>query len=256
MRRPATNLSMRTLPAAGLLLAAVALAPACQDLNVPNTNATSLEEAFDTEANIETAVGSAFKTWWAAVHGDDVRQNVTYYPAVGLSGMGGELTAGATTGAFDEVAGEPRTEYNNVDAGQWFNRLPYQQFYASIALANDVLRLLDAERTLGPVDATYPQGRNAPRARIWAKFIQGLGHLYLGLYFDKALIADETETDVYSTDFRPYPEVIAKGIEQLEQAIAIASAAPNATDALRSPNNWVNGRGYTNADVVKLANSF
>jgi hypothetical protein len=255
--RPQATLSIKALTRSAVLVAAAALALACQDLNVPNTNATSLEQAFNTEANIETAVGSAFKTWFAAIQGDDVRQGVIYYPSVGLSGMGGELTSGGTIGAFDEVAGEPRTEYNNVDAGQWFNRLTYQQLYASIALATDVLRVLDAGRTLGPVDATYPEGRNAPRARIWAKFIQGLGHLYLGLYFDKALLVDEkVETDIFSTDFRPYPEVIAHGIAQLEEAIALASTAPHATDALRSPTNWVNGRGYTNADVVKLANSF
>jgi hypothetical protein len=257
MRPMAKYLPTKTARRAALGMAVLVLAPACQDLNVPNTNATSIEEAFNTETNIETAVGSAFKTWFAAVHGDDVRQNVTHRPAVGLSGMAGELTAGGTLGQFDEVAGEPRTEYNNVDAGQWFNRLTYQQLYASIALATDVLRVLDAGRTLGPVDATWPQGRNTARARIWAKFIQGLAHLYLGLYFDKALLVDEkVETDIWSTDFRPYPEVIAHGIAQLEEAIAIASQAQNLNDNITSPTNWVNGRAYTNADVVKLANSF
>ncbi len=60
--------------------------------------------------------------------------------------------------------------------------------------------------------------------------------------------------DPYSTDFRPHSEVVAKGIAQLQDAIALATA--NINDTLRSPPTWVNGYAYSNADVVKLANSF
>jgi hypothetical protein len=239
-------------------LVGVLVLSACQDLNVTNTNSAPIETAFSTPANVETAIGSAFKTWWAAIQGDDVRQTVTYRPAFALAGMSGELTSASNLGQFDDIALEPRSEYNNFDAGQWVNRLPYQQLYASIAMATDVLRVLDGGMKLGTVDATTPNGRNTPRGRIWAKFIQGLGHIYLGMYFDKALLVDEKGVDdPYSKDFRPYPEVLAFGIKQLDEAIALAQA--NITDNLRTPTgttNWVNGYGYTNADVVKLANSF
>jgi hypothetical protein len=53
------------------------------------------------------------------------------------------------------------------------------------------------------------------------KFMQGISHGYLGLYFDKAIVVDETRT--CSTRSRParsptYPEmVITRPIEQLDE---------------------------------------
>lgn len=243
---------------AQVVLVGALLLTACQDLNVTNTNAPSVDDAFATPSNVETAIGSAFKGWWGSVNGDDLRQSNTYRPAFALAGMSGELTSASNLGQFDDIALEPRTEYNNFDAGQWINRLPYQSLYASIAMATDVLRVLDKGMKLGTVDATTPNGSTTTRGRIWAKFIQGLGHIYLGIYFDKALLLDEkVEDDPYSTDFRPYPEVIAHGIKQLDEAIALAQA--NINDQTTTPVgalNWVYGYGYKNSDVVKLANSF
>ncbi|HJU75369.1 MAG TPA: hypothetical protein VJ717_16620 [Gemmatimonadaceae bacterium] len=235
-------------------LGAALLLTACQSLDIVNTNAPSVDDAFATPNNVETAIGSAFKGWWASTSGDDLRQGITYTPALALAGLGGELTA-VTLGQFDDVAAEPRSEYNNFDAGQWVNRLPYQSYYASLAMATDVLRILDAGMKLGTVDAAFPNGRSTTRGRIWAKFVQGLSHLYIGLYFDKGLINDETKPlDPYSTDFRPYTELIAKGIAQLQETITLATTV--ISDTLRSPTSWVNGYAYSNADVVKLANSF
>jgi hypothetical protein len=236
------------------LFSAALLVGACQSLDVTNTNAPGVEEAFATPGNVETALGSAFKTWWAAVNGDDVRQTVTYRPVMPLAGLAGILTSASNLGQFDDLALEPRSEYNNFDAGQWVNRLPYQQYYAAIALTNDVLHAIDGGMKLGTVDAASPNGSATNRGRIWAMFIQGLSHTYLGMYFDKALIVDPTKPiDVFSTDFRPYPEVLAHGIAQLNQTIALAQA--NLADTLKSPTSWVNGVSYTNADVIKMANS-
>lgn len=257
--RPETRVQKTPMTAmkrtAKVVAGGLVLVAGCQDLNVPNYNQPSVDAAFATPGNVETAVGASFKTWWAAVHSDDVRQSVYYYPSAGLSGLGGEITSAGTLGAFDEVAGEPRAPYNNFDAGQWFNRLPYQQLYASIAMATDVLRTLDKGMKIGPVDAEYPNGRYTHRARTWAKLIQGMGHVYAGLYFDKGRVVDEkVPLDEYSTDFRPYQEVIAHGVKQLEEAVALANAA--ASDTLTSPTNWVNGFSYKYGDVAKLANSF
>jgi hypothetical protein len=237
-----------TLATAALLLVG------CQSLDVVNTNAPGVDEAFSTPGNVETALGSAFKTWWASANGDDVRQTVTYTPVMALAGVSGMLTSASNLGQFDDLALEPRTEYNNFDAGQWVNRLPYQQYYAAIALTNDVLGAINNGMKLGTVDAANPNGAATNRGRIWATFIAGLSHTYLGLYFDKALIVDPAKPfDEYSTDFRPYQEVMAFGISQLTQTIALAQASIG--DSLRSPTSWVNGALYTNADVIKLANS-
>ena len=244
-----THRTRITLVAMALVMAA------CQSLDVVNTNNPSIGDAFSTPNNVETAIGSAFKTWWASVSGDDLRQGTTYRPTTALAGLAGEITSASNLGQFDDVALEPRQEYNNFDAGQWINRLPYQSYYAAIAMSTDALRTIDAGMKLGTVNATYPNGSTTTRGRIWAKFIQGLSHLYLGIYFDKALLVDEKKvTDEFSTDFRPYPEVIAHGIAQLQEAIALASA--NINDTIKTPLTWVNGFSYSNADVVKLANSF
>ena len=53
------------------------------------------------------------------------------------------------------------------------------------------------------------------RTKAVGKFIQGISHGYLGLYFDKAFVVDERlnlDTITVPT-FRPYPEVIDEAIK-------------------------------------------
>ncbi len=75
-----------------------------------------------------------------------------------------------------------------------------------------------------------------PRARAFAKFIQGWSWGYLGLVFDEAHVFDEFGVipanreqlmQVAIGSLRPYPQVIAAAVGALEEAIAIAQAHPD-----------------------------
>lgn len=240
--------------------AAIALLAGCQSLDVTNTNNPTTENALGIPSNLETTVGTQFKTWYSGAYGDDIRQGGTTYAPVGpLSGLAFETTSATTSYQWCEVNCLPHVQYNNRDAGQWFNRLPYQQFLAVTAVSTDVLRRIDGGMKLGSL-ATNPNGAHTARARVFAKFTQALGHIYLGLLFDKSLLQDEnTVRDDFSTDFRPYPEVVAFGLAQLDSAIAWAKTAPADT----TPATWVNlvpipinTRSSSQDDLIQIMNSF
>jgi hypothetical protein len=245
-----------TLVAGGALLVG-----ACQDLNVPNVNNPTAESTLGIPSNVETAIGTQFKTWYSGAYGDDIRQGGTTYAPVGpLSGLAGETTSGTNSYQWCEVNCLPHQQYNNRDAGQWFNRLPYQQLLAVTAVSSEILAGLDKGMKLGTVSTSYPNGQHTERGRVFAKFTQALGHIYLGILFDKALLQDEkTPRNDFSTDFRPYPEVVAFGLKQLDDAIALAKKAPADT----TPDTWVNlvripinTPSSAQDDLVRIMNSF
>jgi hypothetical protein len=94
---------------------------------------------------------------------------------------------------------------------------------------------------------------NTARTRSVGKFIQGISHGYLALYFDKAVILDERvllDTITVPT-FSPYPQVIAASVAQLDSAIAIASR----NDFSLPATSWL-FQAMTRDEFVRLANSF
>jgi hypothetical protein len=90
------------------------------------------------------------------------------------------------------------------------------------------------------------------RALAFAKFVQGLSHGWLSLYFDQAFIFDEN-VDLLNEvlELKPYTEVNAAAIAMLEDAIAQF----NATD-FTLPADWIRLRTYTSAELAQIAHSY
>jgi hypothetical protein len=129
---------------------------------------------------------------------------------------------------------------NDVSEGPWYG------LYGAISQVNDALISIDSGLVI--VDAT-----RTARAKAVAKFVQGISHGYLGLYFDSAYVADEKlALDTITTPkFTAHPAVITAAIGQLDAAIAVA----NATAFTLPVDSWL----FTNmasADLVRLSNSF
>lgn len=233
------------------LVACVIALGGCQDLNVPNTNSPSVTGTLSTPEGLESNLASTFPVWWGVAHGARTSNGTQVYPVVQLSALGEDITSADIS--INEVTQLPRIPYNNIDAGQWFNRKPWYDLYQAIATTTDVLKALDKGLKIGDVTSARPQGTHTDRARWFAKWIQGMSLTYVGLLFDKGFILDETvDVDPFKYPFKSNKEVFDAGIADMTKAIALAKAAPADT----TPISWINGFQYTNAEMARIMTSY
>ncbi len=233
---------MRKLSLA-LPLGAAALLGGCQDLTVTNPNAPDRTRATQQPVSTESFVATAFRTWWPVGGHDD-------YPSWAFSTIAHEVTSGFADFGQLELSEEPRQPWNNsqVNARRFVNETPWLGLYRTISAVNDALDAINGGLVI--VDTVRTN-----RARAMAKFMQGLSHGYVGLYFDKGvLITEDTDLEAlrFPQDFKPYPEMIRAAVAQLDEAIAIAQRTPGMTFPA---DNWF-FTSLTRDQFVRLANSF
>ncbi len=213
----------------------------CQSLEITNPNLPDRGRASQQPTAVESFVATAFRTWWPNGGHDD-------YPSWAFSTMAWEITSGFADFGQLELSAEPRSAWNNspVNARNDVNEEPWQDLYGTISAVNDALIAIDGGLII--VDTV-----RTARTKAVGKFIQGISHGYLGLYFDKAFIVDETlNLDTISVPtFRPYPEVIAEAIKQLDSATAVAQR----TNFILPVDSWLYA-AMTQGPVHPLANSF
>ena len=230
MRRFKYSLGILALVAAG-----------CQDLDVVNPNEPDRQRATQQPTAAESFVASSFRTWWPVAGHDD-------YPSWALSTAAHEITSGFADFGQLEVSAEPRSAWNNspVNARSQVNEGPWYGLYRTISTVNDALIAIDSGLVI--VDAP-----RTARTQAVAKFMQGISHGMLGLYFDKAFIVDEKLAldTISEPQFHPYPDVIDASIEQIDAAIAIAGS----NNFTLPVDSWL-FQAMTRDDFVKLANSF
>ncbi|MHB1224171.1 MAG: hypothetical protein ACYC2G_09050 [Gemmatimonadaceae bacterium] len=225
--------------ALGAAVGALALA-GCQDLAVTNPNEPDRDRATQQPVSVESFVASSFRTWWPSVHDD--------YPTWALSATAREVTSGFADFGQLEISTEPRAAWNNspVSSRADVNEDPWYELLATISAVNDALIAIDSGLVIENA------GRTA-RTQAVGKFVQGISHGYMGLFFDKSFITDETvAVDTVTTpEFHPYTEVIGAAIGQLDASIAIASA-----NQFELPvDSWLFTE-MNNLGLARLANSF
>jgi hypothetical protein len=230
----------RLRPVALLLGGALALA-GCQDLTVVNPNRPDAARATSQPLTTENFVATSFRTWWPVAGHDD-------YPSWAFSTMAQDVTSGFADFGQLELSAIPRSAWNNspVNARRNVNELPWYQLYRTNSAATDVVQGVDNGLVI--VDAA-----RTARAKAMGKFMQGLSHGYLGLYFDKAAVIDEkVKLDTITTpQFLPYRDVVGAAITQLDAAITVANSQPSMTFPADA---WL-FQAMTKDQFVRLANS-
>lgn len=223
------------------ILALAVTATACQDLAITNPNLPDRARATKQPAAVESFVATSFRTWWPVGGHDD-------YPAWAFSTMAREITSGFADFGQLEVSAEPRATWNNspVNARSSVNEVPWAGLYRTISSVNDALMAIDSGLVITNAASTA-------RAKAVGKFVQGISHGYLGLYFDQAYIVDEklAVDTVTTAAFHPYPTVVAAGIAQIDSAIATAGTASFTLPA----SAWLY-QALTRDQFVRVANSF
>ena len=229
----------RRVTAAGILAVAALLA-ACQELDVTNPNDPDRVRATSSPAALEALAAGTFVTWWEWVHDDS--------PVWAMSTMADEFTSAFFDFGILVASSEPRVPYNNSptyeDAA--VNRDPWSGLYATLSATNDVLQAIDQRGVRivqGGVDRT-------PRTRAFAKFMQGLSHGYLALYFDQVYVTGES-ADPKMVAASPYRVAMDTALAELDSAIAIATANSFTLPA----DGWL-FQEMTSAEFARLAHSY
>jgi hypothetical protein len=224
------------------ILALAAAFSGCVDLAITNPNLPDRNRATQQPIAAESFVSSAFRTWWPVAGYDD-------YPSWALATMAQEITSGFADFGQLETSALPRTAWNNspVNARRSVNVVPWAGLYRTISSVNDALIAIDSGLVIENAARTA-------RTQAVGKFIQGISHGYLALYFDQAYIVDEDlALDTITTPtFHPYTAVATAAIAQLDEAIAIANASPGFSLPV---DGWVY-QALTRDQFVRLANSF
>ena len=251
---------MRRLGAIAGFAVCLGTLSACDDfLQVEQTIQPESASLFENDEDFNTALGSAFGVWWGTAQGSRPTNSVQNWPVLAMANLGDELVMSLTTSTgHSYVAQEPREAYDNDQfGGNWLFRKPFYDMYLCTAISIDALRYLNANPDrkileLGVTDVT-------PRARWFARLMNGVCHVYAGFLFDQAYTVDESfDTQDPDQDFaamlKPHQEVTAHGIAQLEMAITEMQAAPDAT----IPATWISRPEsdlVTKADLIKFAHS-
>ncbi len=226
--------NMRFLVVAGLTMLAVS---ACADLNVVNQNDPDRERALATPGDVESLISGAYRTWWFSQHG--------WAPGPALSVGADQHTASWGNFMMKDFSHEPRLPINNSPSYgySYVVESPYFGAYSALAAVRDGLLAINGGLQIGE------DGADTPRAKAFAKFIQGLSLGTVALLYDKAFILDEN-ADIENATFSPYNEVMAAAISSLEEAISIASS-----NSFSTPDAWMSG-AHTSDELVRLMHSY
>jgi hypothetical protein len=245
------------------------LASGCQDLNVVNTIDADQERALADPASVQALIGGAFyPNFFRPVHGSDG----------GLSGLVVSLWGDAAADFTATLAGttsavwyldltEPRPPLENAASiCSTICQHGPRDFWARIqrvsSITYDGLVALDNGMVLreGTVDVT-------PRARAFAKFMQGWAWGYAGMIFDKVNVVPETTPipqdprqlgELNHSSLVPYTEAINAAVRSLEEAIAIARQNPSVVtfpSAAESAFWFGTTNPVSNAQFIQWANT-
>lgn len=196
------------------VLSLILLFTSCKDLETVNNNNPDRQRLLSTGADLYPVLQGGYIAWWQGIHGD--------HPAIALGVAADAYSLSLRNFGAQRFGDEPRIAYNNranedpdykqVAGDPWYGAL------SAVSSANDVLLALENGISIDN------GGSQDEAIRAAAHFLRGVSWGYLGLIFDKGLIANETTDLTKSIEFSTYPEMIERAVTELDSAILIAKA--------------------------------
>lgn len=242
----------RTIRSTVVALLAIVGGTACADLDVTNVNEADRQRAITTAADVESLISGGFNTWW--------RTSGQFFPSADVQGrqFPGPFLANQSFQMASWPANEgmvfyssfPRPAIPNQSLHQYFNNWAdtWTVQYEMLAGVNEGLRALEGDESvreeLGEARVT--------RARAFARFVQGLGHGAIALFYSQGFVTDETTdpAELSGDMLVDNDEVLQAALGYLDQAISIASGAD-----FTIPQSWMSQE--VSADqLVRLAHSY
>ncbi len=221
----------------------------CMDLEVENPNEPDADLALASASDVESLLGGAYRTYWDMLHWG---QNWDW-PSVTMAVMA--WSASSSWGNFGMLdhGGLPRSGTNNRQDYTYFEamyELPWYGSYGAISATIDAMHAVEA--------GVFTDPARIARVQAFSKFVQGVVHGWLALYFDQAFVFDESIDLVgvvegtVDLELQPYPQMYQAAMGYLQDAIDIANAGPDFT----LPSGWMRGNSdINNAKLIQLANT-
>jgi len=227
-----------------LLLSLLVVTQCSQDLSVTNENAPDKDRALANPSDVEGLIAGSGLTYWNQTHQQE--------PSMTLSVMADEMSSSWGNFAMRDMSSEPREAWNNFmtyDADyRRVNELAWYGCYSALSAASDGLREIEAGMFIYAADSTD----NTPRAKAFAKFMQGVSLGFVALFYDQGFLLDET-VDVSTGELalQPYTVLMPAAIQMLNDCISICEA-----NSFTLPDNWINGVAMTNTELAQVAHSY
>jgi hypothetical protein len=234
---------MRLLRTTGLC-ALLFGAGACADLTVPNNNQPDQSRVVADAGDVETLIANSYLTLF---------NGYTFQTDLVLSTAAFQHTAMAANLGMVQLSKVPREPINNSTSDAYAPT--YQEvWYESYAAIKATVDGLNATNPGNPegfeiIDETTG-ANNTPRARAWARFVQGLAHGLVALTYDQGFVYDQGD-DPLTLELQPYNEVMVAALAMLDSAAAITAA-----NDFTIPTTWFGNVGMNKATFLKTINGY
>jgi len=238
-----------------VLVALLGGSAACS-LDVTNLNQPDRERALAQASDLEALIGGTFNRYFTGIHNESSMANL-------FSVYGSEMSNAAVSGGGVGQGGEPRTSFENSPdvaggSGPIGPRIFYPIMSEVSSSVNDGLRTLESRNlTLrdGGVDVT-------PRARAFARFMQGIAWGQLSMVYDKATVVPVDQPTQSSAvqqaidNIRPWNEVQTMALQSIQAAITIAQQNQLNFPSAGQSRLWFGTPQPMNSDqFIRLANT-
>ena len=213
----------------------------CEKLDTQNTNNPDRSSVLTSGSDLIAVLKGGYIAWWQGVHDD--------HPVIGVSVAADIYSLSLNNFGAQRMGLEPRQAYNNRNNEEEdYKRIvedPWFGCLSAVSSANDIILALQNGIT---IDNGGAQDQSILAA---ARFLRGVSWGYMGLIFEKGLLVDETTTFQNGIDFSNYQDIIARSVEELEEAIEIAESVN-----IDFVHEYFNGIQLTEATFTALAHSY
>jgi hypothetical protein len=228
------------------LLAALALA-GCGSLDVTNPNAPDAKRALSDPTALESVAGGTMRQWFNGYEGCEGNcVLVTQAQSFSASWNNWNMNFYSSIDIDGKRLSRP-WQNDPAAAGRTSIEVPWGAMYSTISGASDVLKAIRVGN--GGVKVVINNVADTKRAEAVAELMLGACLSYIALNFDKGYIVDET-IDVTTLQYSNRKQMRDAAIAKLQSAATIAKANSFTTLAA-----WTNGRSYTSAQIVQIANT-
>jgi hypothetical protein len=189
---------------------------ACADLDVSNPNSADAERALASPGDVESLIAGSLNSWFSGI--------ASYSgPGMFLSNAAFQHNAPWANSGMEHYARIPRIAIQNdvadTNYGN-FTRVWYRS-YRAIAAVADGLKAIENN----PAVAQELTPEQITRAKAFGKFVQGISHATVALFYDRGFVVTE-ETDLTQPqDPLGYNELMTAALGFFDEAIQLSSSA-------------------------------